>query len=101
MGLDYTSSIANDLWKNMPCAPQAHFDADVGIQNAHRFCTPGTRVNVLAEIEAWATSLNSLDPDIASGYWISGMAGTGKSTIALSICQNLEAKGVLAGSFFC
>lgn len=29
------------------------------------------------------------------------MAGTGKSTIAKSICESLEEKGMLAGTFFC
>ncbi|KIK66262.1 hypothetical protein GYMLUDRAFT_111915, partial [Collybiopsis luxurians FD-317 M1] len=64
-------------------------------------CNPGTRVWILAEIEAWATLSNPFNPFIASGYWISGMAGTGKSTIAMSVCQKLKAKGVHAGSFFC
>ncbi|KIK57616.1 hypothetical protein GYMLUDRAFT_172629, partial [Collybiopsis luxurians FD-317 M1] len=85
----------------MPYAPQAFFDADLGIQNTRRFCSPGTRVNILADIEAWAGPPNPFNPDIESGYWISGMAGTGKSTIAMSVCKKLKEKGVLAGSFFC
>ncbi|KIK66251.1 hypothetical protein GYMLUDRAFT_218382 [Collybiopsis luxurians FD-317 M1] len=85
----------------MPYAPQAFFDADVGIKNARKFCSPGTRVNILAEIEAWASPPNPFNPFKASAYWISGMAGTGKSTIAMSVCQKLKEKGVLAGSFFC
>ncbi|KIK66197.1 hypothetical protein GYMLUDRAFT_157534, partial [Collybiopsis luxurians FD-317 M1] len=85
----------------MPYASQAFFDADAGTQNAHRLCSPGTRVKILADIEAWATPPNPFNPDIESGYWISGMAGTGKSTIAMSVCQKLKEKGVLAGSFFC
>ncbi|KIK66257.1 hypothetical protein GYMLUDRAFT_157802, partial [Collybiopsis luxurians FD-317 M1] len=85
----------------MPYASQAFFDTDVGIQNAHRFCNPGTRVQILEDIEEWATPLNPFNPFHALGYWISGMAGTGKSTIAMSVCQKLKTKGVLAGSFFC
>ncbi|KIK57608.1 hypothetical protein GYMLUDRAFT_118677, partial [Collybiopsis luxurians FD-317 M1] len=64
-------------------------------------CSPSTRVNILADIEAWVGPPNPFNPDIESGYWISGMAGTGKSTIAMSVCQKLKEKGVLAGSFFC
>ncbi|KIK66400.1 hypothetical protein GYMLUDRAFT_157563, partial [Collybiopsis luxurians FD-317 M1] len=82
----------------MPYSSQALFDTDIGAQLARRFCSPGTRIHVLASVEQWAISLN---PFSASGYWISGMAGTGKSTIAMSICQNLKNKGLLAGSFFC
>ncbi|KIK66543.1 hypothetical protein GYMLUDRAFT_118121, partial [Collybiopsis luxurians FD-317 M1] len=61
-------------------------------------CTPGTRVQVLEEIKAWAMSS---DPNSPSAYWISGMAGTGKSTIAMSTCQILRSQNILAGSFFC
>ncbi|KIK66265.1 hypothetical protein GYMLUDRAFT_929463 [Collybiopsis luxurians FD-317 M1] len=96
-----TSGVANELWLKMPYASQAFFDTDIGIQNDRRFCNPGTRVQILEDIEKWATPLNPFNPFQASGYWISGMAGTGKSTIAMSVCQKLKAKGILAGSFFC
>ncbi|THU87781.1 hypothetical protein K435DRAFT_609924, partial [Dendrothele bispora CBS 962.96] len=33
--------------------------------------------------------------------WMCGMAGTGKSTIAKSLCLMLEEQQLLAGSFFC
>ncbi|KIK66507.1 hypothetical protein GYMLUDRAFT_157842, partial [Collybiopsis luxurians FD-317 M1] len=82
----------------MPYAPQAFFDTDVGTRNARKFCIPGTRVQILETINTWATSMNV---DSQSGYWISGMAGTGKSTIAMSVCQKLKKEGVLAGTFFC
>ncbi|KIK55441.1 hypothetical protein GYMLUDRAFT_106348, partial [Collybiopsis luxurians FD-317 M1] len=59
-------------------------------------CVEGTRVQILAEIEQWALGTDSLP-----GYWICGMAGTGKSTIAKSMCLILEAQNNLAGSFFC
>ncbi|KIK59338.1 hypothetical protein GYMLUDRAFT_147349, partial [Collybiopsis luxurians FD-317 M1] len=59
-------------------------------------CHAGTRVKIIEDIQKWAS-----DPNSASGYWICGMAGTGKSTIAMSTCENLDAQGTLAGSFFC
>jgi len=34
-------------------------------------------------------------------FWLNGMAGTGKSTIAQSICNRLDEEGRLAASFFC
>ncbi|KAJ7088709.1 hypothetical protein C8R44DRAFT_649363 [Mycena epipterygia] len=39
------------------------------------------------------------DPD-SSILWLHGPAGSGKSAIAQSFCQTLEAEGRLAGSFF-
>lgn len=55
----------------------------------------GTRVKVLEDLEAWASDANG-----SKVYWMVGMAGIGKSTIAHTFCQNLEAKNMLAGSFF-
>ncbi|KAL5631620.1 hypothetical protein ACGC1H_007219 [Rhizoctonia solani] len=36
-----------------------------------------------------------------SVYWMSGMAGTGKTTIAYSLCEELNANRQLGASFFC
>ncbi|THV00068.1 WD40 repeat-like protein [Dendrothele bispora CBS 962.96] len=61
-------------------------------------CTDGTRVAILTEIMKWVQ--NSL-PNASLGYWMCGMAGTGKSIIAKSLCLMLEEQQLLAGSFFC
>jgi len=55
----------------------------------------GTRVKVLKELDTWASNTNS-----SRVYWMVGMAGIGKSTIAHTFCENLEAKNILGGSFF-
>ena len=34
-------------------------------------------------------------------YWLNGLAGTGKSTIAQTIAERLFAEGQLGASFFC
>ena len=34
-------------------------------------------------------------------FWLDGMAGTGKSAIARSLCRSLHQKRLLGGSFFC
>jgi hypothetical protein len=44
----------------------------------------------------WATD-NSQRPV----YWLTGMAGTGKTTIAYSFCEKLAKDGMLGASFFC
>ena len=41
------------------------------------------------------------DPYGKPVFWLNGMAGTGKSTIAQSMCNRLDADGMLAASFFC
>ena len=51
---------------------------------------------MLDEIELWAS-----DPDKSPVYWLNGLAGTGKSTIAQTIAERLFAEGRLGASFFC
>ncbi|KIK58273.1 hypothetical protein GYMLUDRAFT_105756, partial [Collybiopsis luxurians FD-317 M1] len=58
-------------------------------------CTEGTRVQILKDITEWA------DTSKKEVYWIGGMAGTGKSTIAKSLCKTFDEKQILAGAFFC
>ena len=59
-------------------------------------CLKGTRGPVLDGIELWAG-----DFDQRSIYWLNGLAGTGKSTIAKTIAERLFADGRLGASFFC
>ena len=59
-------------------------------------CLKGTREAVLDEIELWARDL-----DKPSVYWLNGLAGTGKSTIAQTIAERVFADGRLGASFFC
>ena len=59
-------------------------------------CMAGTRVKILADLEAWA-----LDDRSSKVYWLVGMAGTGKSTILHTLCEILDGKNMLGGSFFC
>ncbi|KZV70004.1 hypothetical protein PENSPDRAFT_632243, partial [Peniophora sp. CONT] len=59
-------------------------------------CLAGTRISVLESLKAWA-----VDSDAPRIYWLNGMAGSGKSTIARSFGQYLLEKARLGGSFFC
>ncbi|KAJ3928346.1 MAG: hypothetical protein NXY57DRAFT_528981 [Lentinula lateritia] len=59
-------------------------------------CHPETRKHILSEIETWA-----MDASSEPGYWMFGLAGTGKSTIAFSVCEILKGRKVLAATFFC
>ena len=63
-------------------------------------CMEGTRNSVLEQIMAWAT--NGLEQtDRGNTYWIYGLPGIGKTSLAHSICANLHDKEQLAGAFFC
>ena len=59
-------------------------------------CLKGTRGAILDEIELWARNFDS--PPV---YWLNGLAGTGKTTIAQTIAERLFADGQLGASFFC
>ncbi|KAF9646549.1 hypothetical protein BDM02DRAFT_3002929 [Thelephora ganbajun] len=59
-------------------------------------CLKGTRTAVLDQIELWTR-----DFDKPPVYWLNGLAGTGKSTIAQTIAERTFADGQLGASFFC
>jgi hypothetical protein len=59
-------------------------------------CMPGTRTFVLAKIREWA---DYTSPGL-SIFWLVGMAGTGKSTIAKSACEVFAGEGRLGARFF-
>ncbi|KAJ7711411.1 WD40 repeat-like protein [Mycena olivaceomarginata] len=64
-------------------------------------CTPGTREDIIKDIISWCKDTSRGAPSL---YWLSGMAGMGKSTIAATICRKLDDDGDasrLAASFFC
>ncbi|KAF2858013.1 hypothetical protein K470DRAFT_237297 [Piedraia hortae CBS 480.64] len=58
-------------------------------------CLGDTRVEIIKEIVDWATTVGG-----QRVYWLSGKAGTGKSTIARTVAHELESKGHLVGSYF-
>lgn len=59
-------------------------------------CLKGTRGEILDEIELWTRDFSK-----PSVYWLNGLAGTGKSTIAQTIAERVFADGRLGASFFC
>jgi len=68
-----------------------------GYQHGNRRgCLRGTRETVLSEIELWISDYNS-----SPVFWLNGLVGTGKSTIAQTISERSFADGLLGASFFC
>ena len=61
-----------------------------------RGCLRGTRKDVLWEIERWSTGEQEQHV-----FWLNGLAGTGKSTIAQTVAETAFADGKLGASFFC
>ena len=59
-------------------------------------CLLGTREGLLADIENWAH--NPADRRI---FWLNGLAGTGKTTVAQSVARLMADKKCLGASFFC
>ncbi|KDN35040.1 hypothetical protein RSAG8_11927, partial [Rhizoctonia solani AG-8 WAC10335] len=74
----------------------ARFNSELSTDISRRGCTKDTRAKILEDSIAW-----SENPGLAKIYWMNGMAGTGKTTIAYSLCERLEAGKQLAASFFC
>jgi len=74
--------------------PKAVYD----VQHFNSGCMANTRVRILSEIAAWIK-----DPEAQQILWITGMVGTGKTSIAKTICERAKADAdiMLGGSFFC
>jgi len=63
-------------------------------------CMEGTRKSLLGQIITWVT--NELEQtDGRKTYWIYGIPGIGKTSLAHSICSRLYDREQLAGAFFC
>ncbi|TFK59743.1 hypothetical protein BDN72DRAFT_965953 [Pluteus cervinus] len=65
------------------------------------FCAPDTCSDILAALDAWTKS----QPDKASQsgklFWLYGVAGMGKSTIAATFYNRLKAQKLLGGFHIC
>ncbi|KAE8422921.1 hypothetical protein BDV36DRAFT_244323 [Aspergillus pseudocaelatus] len=78
---------------SLPIAEGASYDS---YDNQHEDkCLPQTRTELRRQIIDWAGS-----PNGKYIFWLNGMAGTGKSTIARTVAQSLREMGLLGASFF-
>ena len=76
-----------------------NFRSAQGAEHRHgnrKSCLNGTRVAVLDEIELWARDFGK-----SPVYWLNGLAGTGKTTIAQTVAERSSADDQLGASFFC
>ncbi|KAB5587618.1 Vegetative incompatibility protein HET-E-1 [Ceratobasidium theobromae] len=88
--------LANTRLEGLAPAKLANHDSNLAVEISRRTCTEGTRTAIMSEMDRW-----SLDPNAPDLYLMSGMAGTGKTTIACSFANRLEERNQLAASFFC
>jgi len=71
--------------------------ADAGHRSGNRQgCLRGTRTDLLLQLERWLG-----DEKDHRVFWLNGLAGTGKSTIAQTFAEISFAAGKLGASFFC
>ena len=74
-----------------------HHAHGAGYQHGDRKgCLQGTRETVLNEIWLWVKDFNK-----SPVFWLDGLAGMGKTTIAQTIAEHVFADGVLGAAFFC
>ncbi|KAI2884669.1 hypothetical protein CBS63078_11313 [Aspergillus niger] len=83
-----------DPLDKLPITSGAAFDSYTTNQDDSQ-CLPGTRADLLEQIEKWVRS-----PDESCFFWLQGMAGTGKSTIARTLASSFKAHGSTVVSFF-
>ena len=77
----------------LPVAKGASFDSHVEEHNSK--CLPDIRVELKRQIKEWAKDVNGKPV-----FWLNGIIGTGKSTIARTVARSFADKGHLGASFF-
>ncbi|KAK7416688.1 hypothetical protein QQX98_005014 [Neonectria punicea] len=83
----------DDILSTLPIASEAAFNS---LNNQHEpTCLSNTRVELLEDIAEWADG-----SDERCIFWLNGIAGTGKSTIARTVARAYYDRGNLGASFF-
>ncbi|KAF2115160.1 WD40-repeat-containing domain protein [Lophiotrema nucula] len=83
----------DQLLSTLPIASEAAFNS---FNNQHEpTCLRNTRAELLQEIEEWADGV-----DERCVFWLNGLAGTGKSTVARTIARTYHDRNALGASFF-
>ena len=80
-------------FSKLPVAKGASFDSHIEEHNAK--CLANTRLELQRQIKEWAKDGNGKHI-----FWLNGMAGTGKSTIARTVARLFAKDGQLGASFF-
>ena len=88
---------ANEPTGRLHSAQRASYNTRHGAEDYEPYgCMDGTREEILADLESWA-----LDPSAPKVFWLNGLVGTGKTSIAHTLSERLDGKLKLGASFFC
>lgn len=71
----------------------ARYDSQLVTQQSK--CFPDTRTEILSRIKSWADN-----PSRTPVFWLTGPAGTGKSTIAKSLLEDFDRQNKLAAAYY-
>ncbi|KIM75856.1 hypothetical protein PILCRDRAFT_662423, partial [Piloderma croceum F 1598] len=85
----------DDPVSSLPRAEGARFNSST--RQDESGCLEQTRVDVLRDIDQW---IMDDDKDAPWMFVLQGLAGTGKSTIAHTVCKKMTERGRLGASFF-
>ncbi|KAK7012827.1 hypothetical protein R3P38DRAFT_3015199 [Favolaschia claudopus] len=91
--IDDNNQKIDDTLRNLCQASVLDASYDSGDSYTHPPCHPDTRSDYLSFLKSWSSEDTRL-------LWMHGPAGTGKSAIAQSFCQQLAQNKHLGGSFF-
>ncbi|KAL4884595.1 hypothetical protein BJY04DRAFT_215056 [Aspergillus karnatakaensis] len=96
---DYSDSHKNKGWQGYDVLGHFPYAVDAPFNSWKRqheaVCHRATRVNVITKIKEWSTQNNQ-----QSLFWLNGVAGTGKTTIARTVARGNADEGTLGASFF-
>ncbi|KAG8688306.1 hypothetical protein FRC11_005663 [Ceratobasidium sp. 423] len=88
--------VVSNRLSTLPTSLAACYNSAKAVELKRGQCAQDTRREVLAQLQSWVCA-----PGTGNLFWLNGMAGTGKTTIAYSFCVDLESDQKLAASFFC
>ncbi|QRV98190.1 Notchless protein [Ceratobasidium sp. AG-Ba] len=88
--------VTGDRLKSLSPSHAAWYSSKESSEIYRDECTADTRLEVLEKFKVWRE-----DDTAEKIYWLNGMAGTGKTTLAYTLCKQLENEDRLAANFFC
>ncbi|KAF8703619.1 WD40 repeat-like protein, partial [Rhizoctonia solani] len=93
---DFNDDLLNKWLEAFNPVRQAEYNSILARAVHRHECSQGTSDEILSQIDTW---LN--DPGQPAILWMTGLAGSGKTTIAYTLSERLERQNLLAASFFC